>query len=854
VASLTDTLPNANASRRIIDPQNKGPNFLQGLARIADNVVGIGSRLYEQNEQETTRQRAAARQAQEDQVADAAASIQFDHAYQRGAFAPQRLSPEPTITPGGYVPIDSSLEGPPVPQDMLNGVNQVVRARAAEQQGRTTSGSSDIILEQQINELRARFPDREDLIIKAFREQGFEHFMFRDRDLQRQEENFNIETGLAGERTSAEAAYKNGLVPVGTAPAEAAVAGNAWLRMESDAARSRQIAEAVAAATAAERSQFEFQQKQSDRDVVSSAAAMTSTLLTPVFNQLQTLGIEAQSSGNEAAFNAAVPEIMANATLIGENIKATLRAQGATPEAIAQVDAQITSLRGNMTQFLEGPASQFAVSKRALDGLTTALNLDIAQTLPIFNGLKSVLGQSALSELFPAGAASLLPTSVLQELRGELGNISGAIDTTEERLTMRDMAMLLRGQTEIGRLSERQARDVMPTLAVAARAGQRDVAAGNAVANTDAFYNSTLQLASAAMSLQRGRQGDPESSSRGVTAAVQTLFNPTALQASLAFARTHPEDGRILINSNRAAANHLFDVAKNTQLGARETMSGSWSVEYQTTGPQAGQYAYRFNEDAYNRWARQNSGGMRSSVSPGSGGAAMSADQARRQPPAAIVQQVGNLNNSMNYIVGTTSFDEDFRGVSARQVRELLANGTVPPAMQQRRETDSSFATRLQDFRRSTSDAATEQIQFQTENTARARLIQQESGGDPTIVNSEGYGGRLQFGASRLADAARAGLVPPGTTGAEFAQLSVAEQARVEEWHFNDIDQQAQRQGITEYIGQTIGGVRITPDAIRAMAHLGGIGGVKRFVESGGQYNPADSNGTRLSDYGQRFG
>lgn len=38
------------------------------------------------------------------------------------------------------------------------------------------------------------------------------------------------------------------------------------------------------------------------------------------------------------------------------------------------------------------------------------------------------------------------------------------------------------------------------------------------------------------------------------------------------------------------------------------------------------------------------------------------------------------------------------------------------------------------------------------------------------------------------------------------------------------------------------------------MAHLGGKGGARRHIESGGAYDPADSNGTKLSDYAKRFG
>lgn len=133
-------------------------------------------------------------------------------------------------------------------------------------------------------------------------------------------------------------------------------------------------------------------------------------------------------------------------------------------------------------------------------------------------------------------------------------------------------------------------------------------------------------------------------------------------------------------------------------------------------------------------------------------------------------------------------------------------------------------------------------------------LVASESGGNWSALNDEGYGGRLQFGDARLADAAAAGIIPAGMTGADFSMMTPEVQQAVEQWHFADIDQQTANMGLNQYFGQTIAGVPITPESVKAMAHLGGIGGVQKFIASGGQYNPADSNGTRLSDYGARFG
>lgn len=139
-------------------------------------------------------------------------------------------------------------------------------------------------------------------------------------------------------------------------------------------------------------------------------------------------------------------------------------------------------------------------------------------------------------------------------------------------------------------------------------------------------------------------------------------------------------------------------------------------------------------------------------------------------------------------------------------------------------------------------------------------LIQSESGGNWNAYNDEigaggvpGHGGRLQFGAARLQDAANAGVVPLMSPG-DFAQAPPEVQMAVENWHFQDIDSQAAARGLTQYYGQTVGGVPINQNALRAMAHLGGIGGAERFLESGGQYNPSDVFGTSLLDYAQMHG
>ena len=133
-------------------------------------------------------------------------------------------------------------------------------------------------------------------------------------------------------------------------------------------------------------------------------------------------------------------------------------------------------------------------------------------------------------------------------------------------------------------------------------------------------------------------------------------------------------------------------------------------------------------------------------------------------------------------------------------------------------------------------------------------LIQSESSGDwnasNDVAGSGGIGhfGRGQFSQGRLQDAMNAGVIPQGTTPQAFL-ADPDMQARVETWHVQDINRFIDSNGLRDYVGQTINGQTVTPNGMIAVAHLGGNGGLRRYLTSGGSYNPSDVYGTSLSDY-----
>lgn len=114
-----------------------------------------------------------------------------------------------------------------------------------------------------------------------------------------------------------------------------------------------------------------------------------------------------------------------------------------------------------------------------------------------------------------------------------------------------------------------------------------------------------------------------------------------------------------------------------------------------------------------------------------------------------------------------------------------------------------------------------------------------------TNTNGKSYGGLIQMGDDRLKDYATATGSSP-ISASQFRNLPAAQQRAVNEWHINDLMQAAQATGA---VGKVINGTPVTLGGLVAVAHLGGKGGMNKFVQTNGRYNPKDQLGTSLSDY-----
>jgi hypothetical protein len=134
-----------------------------------------------------------------------------------------------------------------------------------------------------------------------------------------------------------------------------------------------------------------------------------------------------------------------------------------------------------------------------------------------------------------------------------------------------------------------------------------------------------------------------------------------------------------------------------------------------------------------------------------------------------------------------------------------------------------------------------------------------ESSNDYTSVNKLGYLGKYQMGKLALVDAGYKDKDGNWTgkggvnSKEDFLSSPEAQENAFDEYkrsQWRDIENRE----LDKYIGKEVGGIQITASGLLAGAHLLGVkGGVKKYLESNGQEDPQDANGTHVSEYLRKF-
>ena len=124
-------------------------------------------------------------------------------------------------------------------------------------------------------------------------------------------------------------------------------------------------------------------------------------------------------------------------------------------------------------------------------------------------------------------------------------------------------------------------------------------------------------------------------------------------------------------------------------------------------------------------------------------------------------------------------------------------------------------------------------------------IAYKESQGKYNKINTLGYLGKYQFGMNTLKS------IGINDSNSFIRNPKLQEKAFVTLLSKNKYELQDY---ISDFEGKVIDGVKITESGILAAAHLGGIGSVKRFLDSNGERKCKDEYGTSVRTYLKDFG
>ncbi len=123
-------------------------------------------------------------------------------------------------------------------------------------------------------------------------------------------------------------------------------------------------------------------------------------------------------------------------------------------------------------------------------------------------------------------------------------------------------------------------------------------------------------------------------------------------------------------------------------------------------------------------------------------------------------------------------------------------------------------------------------------------LAFKESQGRYRVVNTLGYLGKYQFGATTL-ERFKIYDTDHFLRNPELQERTFVAYCKVNKWIL--------RKDIQRSVGKVINGVEITESGILAAAHLSGAGNVKKYLRTNGQHNRSDAYGSSIELYMKKF-
>ena len=714
MAQLTATLDTQKGGKPIVQGDKAAPGFLQGLAGFANDwLQGLPGR-----------------------EADVARKVKA-----QGESALDSLD----------MAVSSELKA---------AGDRLKRTKAAVDQGRLTPAALEVNVEAVFDEWSSRHPEFRAEGAKYLKELGYDHWRFRELEMASKAQEARATAEVQAETNYLDAAQKAGVYDPNKTFEENMAAGREVILADRELEQRKAMAAETRAQSSETRAQSDFEKKRQDEEIFGALNRRLGLTINGRYSQLLNfINASVGDVDREKRITESLPQINTWLESIRVEAKASLGAD-ASSSLITQVDGMIDQYKKSVEDIFTGKLSDYQTSSRTIQAMEQEYKLKAHEALPAYSMAVSMWGREAANAILGNTDGSPIPPDMREKIAAELRGFK-ADDATEGRVSLMNIARLLRGETNIRELPEAEAIKLMPAMASTVKATSRAILTDKKTdpQTLSTWGNAYGNILTAIAEVQPG-QGKAGS----VWTGAQYAFSDGSRQI-IDTMRKDPntsELGDVLLQGSRGAAMQSIFVARAvpSRIDAERGQTVVWNSN-------TGQYELKFDERKFAQWAakQKSSSNLSGGANARFGGmdykGGVNISDARRFN-SEDVARISTLNAAIRFLVKTAKDDPTLpKGVTERQLYDHYRRGTplVTASGKPMLSTDQEFFSLMDkyeaDLRRDTvanAEAAANpkppspitNIKFSSDADAIARTIILEAANEPvqgkravadTIVN-----------------------------------------------------------------------------------------------------------------------
>lgn len=553
-----------------------------------------------------------------------------------------------------------------VPEDAKAAVDELGTAKKAVKQGRMNQATLDLHFEKTRDELFAKFPEMRYEISQYMKGQGFDHYLFRDLELQSDLVAGQTKAMNEGRINAIKFASDNGYVGPDMDEDQAYEVGAKLLQAQHE----NKVA--VDRMTHA-KSMWEWEEAKRKSIIEQESLKVTKNLRADMHHALnavtQRFGLAIQSAGDDFSkqreLDKVQSDITANAHIVFAGYKNAAIQMGLGNEYIKQLEEDFNST-------VKGYSSLFNINyeenKRAFDNMATSFGLQAQEAMPVYTMMSSIYGQNWINDRFRENP-NLVSDELLKGFKDELSGLKP--NSFEYRTRVALVGAILDGNKQLADVTRKDREKSFPQIVGVYQSNIRALEAGRELDPTTVTKTQNAYAAVLVAGIEM----------QGPTTKPEDLYTASGLVAGKSQRRLievvmkqDPEQGASMAQASRNTTAHLLKAVQmkgpneNPSKFQKLEMSkdGVWDVVFDKPGWDKAMAAEK------KRLADPRSYNAKTGLPhiPSIGNEDMA-----RQKDAGLLAKANALNELSTHLVETAKYDPEVKGVTPKELRKAYAAG-----------------------------------------------------------------------------------------------------------------------------------------------------------------------------------